>query len=635
MSCTGSVKTSVGNCACAPPLTIKVTTSCVSGVIVAGALVQVYSDSGYTTLVDSGTTDGSGEWSLSIGSSGTYYIRVTPSAPYAVFTGSRTLTTGGTTVIALGVDADHICWPGCSTPISKTQPFVDFNFGSGTASWSDTDGAFVGVLTVSVPALSPCPAEPALPITYRLRPGTPHLSVEYPVHIVFPPTGGRAACPDASGETTSGELTLDVLTSTYGCDDFCARFVNGGSWPGYLPWRQFAASTQGVKFGAGDSCGAVPCSPAVAFDVCATDTCDGGSPLVGASVVVQDSGLVTVDSGTTDGTGCVEMSVSYSGTYLITVSKAGYTAASSYITVACGDTPDPVTFAVDCVGTACSPCNLPNNNLTVSWLNTAGNSSATLTYSATGPTWATGCNVIGTDSFTVTLACVGGSDQLTVVYYPGSTTCVPGGSTSTAATYATSCVDGGGGTFTWTSPSNGIASDGVYTTSTSNNDQGTDLLKWTGFGFSIPSGATITGILVEIGMFGSGLQDQTVQLLKGGVATGSNLATTATLPATLSNVSYGGSSNLWGATWTPGDINASNFGLVFAANNPAKGAPVVSVDYARIKVYYSGTSITYTSATGGGLTLSATCSPLDLVFTVDGSSTLKTLYGFSSFTVTP
>jgi hypothetical protein len=323
-----------------------------------------------------------------------------------------------------------------------------------------------------------------------------------------------------------------------------------------------------------------------------------------------------------------------SGTYNFTISKTGYTSEPGSITIACGDTTDTVTIPVNATscGTTCSPCNIPNTNLTASWVNTAGNSSATLTYSATGPTWATTCNVIGTDSFTVTLACVGGNDQLTVVYYPGSTTCTPGGSTSTAATYAASCVDGGGGLNAWTNPGNGAASDGSYAVALLGG--GSNYLTWTGFGFAIPSGATVLGIEFEVNGIDSNSfgTDNGVYLVIGGTRVGVNQATGAGFGSGGSTLTYGGPTSLWGLTPTAAQINASNFGVAWSG---VGGHSVSSsVDYGRITVYYTGGSITYSSATGGGLTLSATCSPLDLVYTVDGSSALKTVYGFTSFTVT-
>jgi hypothetical protein len=52
--------------------------------------------------------------------------------------------------------------------------------------------------------------------------------------------------------------------------------------------------------------------------------------------------------------------------------------------------------------------------------------------------------------------------------------------------------------------------------------------------------------------------------------------------------SYGSSSALWGLSWTTSDINASNFGLAFAAqNDSASQFADAYVDNIRITVYYT------------------------------------------------
>ena len=85
------------------------------------------------------------------------------------------------------------------------------------------------------------------------------------------------------------------------------------------------------------------------------------------------------------------------------------------------------------------------------------------------------------------------------------------------------------------------------------------------FGFSIPTSATINGITVQINKFADNdMTDESVFLVNNtGTAVGTNKKITAyfwpgnnTAPQT-----YGGSSDLWGTTWTPSIINSNNFGL--------------------------------------------------------------------------
>ena len=83
------------------------------------------------------------------------------------------------------------------------------------------------------------------------------------------------------------------------------------------------------------------------------------------------------------------------------------------------------------------------------------------------------------------------------------------------------------------------------------------------------------------------LQDSTVQLLKAGAPVGSNKASATTWSTSATAVNYGGSADLWGTTWTAADLNASNFGLRFAAKNVAAASATASIDYVSITVTYN------------------------------------------------
>ncbi len=118
-------------------------------------------------------------------------------------------------------------------------------------------------------------------------------------------------------------------------------------------------------------------------------------------------------------------------------------------------------------------------------------------------------------------------------------------------------------------------------------------LELTDFGFSIPVGATITGVVVQInhGHTGGVVVDSTVKLVKGGAITGTDQASGANWPNELQSLTYGGTSDMWGLALTPADVNASDFGVVLSAT--ASGALLAAfVDYIRIKVSYTTTSTT-------------------------------------------
>jgi hypothetical protein len=63
---------------------------------------------------------------------------------------------------------------------------------------------------------------------------------------------------------------------------------------------------------------------------------------------------------------------------------------------------------------ACSPCNIPTQNLTLSWVNvTSGNGSTTLTYAATSASWTSGCS----NGLLYKLVCTGGQVELRVIFF--------------------------------------------------------------------------------------------------------------------------------------------------------------------------------------------------------------------------
>lgn len=175
------------------------------------------------------------------------------------------------------------------------------------------------------------------------------------------------------------------------------------------------------------------------------------------------------------------------------------------------------------------------------------------------------------------------------VYLTGQ---VPIGPLNPSGSSNTACSISYGSTVPY-APANAIyVSDNVYATAThcACCDQNTNCLLATNFGFAIPTGATITGILVEIekGTTSFNLQDNGLRLLKAGVEVGSDYAQFGT-PWALADtyVTYGGCNDLWGTTWTPADINAAGFGLAFSSIDYSCSGTVASrIDHIRITVCY-------------------------------------------------
>lgn len=165
----------------------------------------------------------------------------------------------------------------------------------------------------------------------------------------------------------------------------------------------------------------------------------------------------------------------------------------------------------------------------------------------------------------------------------------PASSIAAAAKPSTGADDSSVGTLTWTSPGNITAEDGSSATiSTGSGIAHSHYLKATGFGFSIPTGATIKGIAATVKRAASAffVSDDHVKLVKAGTVQATDRAGSGFWSTPLTTASYGGVTDLWGGTWAASDINASNFGVVVAARLNAVSSVVVSVDSIAMTVYY-------------------------------------------------
>lgn len=148
----------------------------------------------------------------------------------------------------------------------------------------------------------------------------------------------------------------------------------------------------------------------------------------------------------------------------------------------------------------------------------------------------------------------------------------------------------------WTNPTNALTSNGTFAT---NNGTTTHYLKCTNFGFAIPSGATINGVLVEalgksdFNVGGQFVCDNFIELCKAGgnpSGTNQNRATSTHWPTTAAYQSWGGASNLWGLTLTDTDVNNSGFGVGISTTQNKTGkvaVPTCSIDHVRLTVYYT------------------------------------------------
>ncbi|MDR3638799.1 MAG: hypothetical protein P4L84_33640 [Isosphaeraceae bacterium] len=166
---------------------------------------------------------------------------------------------------------------------------------------------------------------------------------------------------------------------------------------------------------------------------------------------------------------------------------------------------------------------------------------------------------------------------------------------------AGTCVDDSSiGTYTWSNPGNATGNT-AYATVTEVGFGGiTHYLKATNFGFSIPAGATINGIAASIyavNTINGAINENSVKLVKAGSAQGSNLATSGhTYIFTPATFSWGGSTNLWGSSWSASDINDPGFGIALSYVGETKTSCTTEVRNIQLTVYYTAAAVVSSQA---------------------------------------
>lgn len=148
-------------------------------------------------------------------------------------------------------------------------------------------------------------------------------------------------------------------------------------------------------------------------------------------------------------------------------------------------------------------------------------------------------------------------------------------------------------------PGNASASDNSYiavTTITFDVGDGTDELQFSNFGFSIPDGSTIDGVVVEVERHTDATEnvvDAHVMLTTAvGVQEGDDKSTGAAWATTDPDayaVSFGGVSDIWGATGglTEAEVEGSGFGVVLCGRAPTTSNNNPKIDALRMTVYYT------------------------------------------------
>ncbi len=132
-------------------------------------------------------------------------------------------------------------------------------------------------------------------------------------------------------------------------------------------------------------------------------------------------------------------------------------------------------------------------------------------------------------------------------------------------------------------------------------------LKSVGYGFAVPAGANVQGVVVEVESKTDAAT--TAATLYGKLVVGGSVQTTArslAVPTAEGYVALGSPTDLWGTTLTAAQLNAADFGVVLYVDGTE--SQTVSVDHLRITVYYDNPTPTPTptitpTATPSGVTV--------------------------------
>lgn len=146
----------------------------------------------------------------------------------------------------------------------------------------------------------------------------------------------------------------------------------------------------------------------------------------------------------------------------------------------------------------------------------------------------------------------------------------------------------------WNSPHQALTGgSGIATVNISNNPyEDSDYLRISGYGFNLPENTVnILGILVTIEAWISTYDlnfSLNPRLMKSNSPVGDAIYRD-NLPTTATDLIYGGSTSLWGTTWTRSEINSSGFGVSVTAKGPSTGSPGTTfmVDVVEVTVYYT------------------------------------------------
>ena len=182
---------------------------------------------------------------------------------------------------------------------------------------------------------------------------------------------------------------------------------------------------------------------------------------------------------------------------------------------------------------------------------------------------------------------------------PGSTFWTVGGQeTSSAGVTAwktpgtVSQSAGGDGDYPYSSLSNVQTDDSNAATSGPiDTREEFNIIDATNFGFVLPYGASVDGVEMRYRRYSNSsgdVEENVIQLIVGGSATGQNKATTTYWASSAELVTHGGSSDTWTLSPTEAQVEASNFGIRIQPLDDGLGSgDTASIEVIEMRVHYS------------------------------------------------
>lgn len=149
---------------------------------------------------------------------------------------------------------------------------------------------------------------------------------------------------------------------------------------------------------------------------------------------------------------------------------------------------------------------------------------------------------------------------------------------------------GAAGSIAWETPDNALAVDGVFARAVLDNDQQSEHLRVTGYGFSLPAAAQIKGVVVQLKRQGENkIVDGNIELWLDGKPSDRPKFVASGWPTKTGTHHYGQEVDTWGDDLSPELVGRAGFGTeIYAKRRVDAGAgPIAAeVESLLITVWY-------------------------------------------------